>query len=98
MISIIFLNSAFSRDLSIDDAVNQALNKSSSILQKTLDLKSSQIDDDGKYSSFYPSIQATTVLQRSNQGCQPQAILSFIENKNFSNSRVNFKTILSNSN
>ncbi len=68
MISIIFLNSAFSKDLSIDDAVNHALNNSSSILQKTLDLKSAQIDEDGKYSSLYPSIQATTVLQRSNQG------------------------------
>lgn len=65
--SIILISPVFSKDISIDEAVNQALVKSTTILQKTLDINSSKIDEDGKYSALYPSIQASATLQRSNQ-------------------------------
>ncbi len=58
----------FARNLSLDQAVSEALNKSSQILTKTLDVESSQIDEDGKYSSLYPTVNLGLTTSRSNAG------------------------------
>jgi outer membrane protein TolC len=57
----------FARDLSIDQAVAEGINKSSQILSATLDIKSAQIDEDGKYSSFYPTVSVGLTASRSNE-------------------------------
>lgn len=56
----------FARDLSINQAVSEALTKSSQILDKALDIESAQIDEDGKYSSLYPTINLGLTTSRSN--------------------------------
>lgn len=58
----------FARDLSIDQAVSEAINKSTQILNATLDIESAQINEDGKYSSFYPTVSVGLTAQRSNTG------------------------------
>lgn len=64
-ISLITTN-LFARDLSINQAVSEALNKSSQILNQTLNVENAQLEEDGKYSSLYPTINlALTTLRRN---------------------------------
>ncbi|OJF75924.1 MAG: hypothetical protein BKP49_09720 [Treponema sp. CETP13] len=56
------------KDLSLNTAVTQALNKSAQILTKTLDIQSAQIAEGGKYSTFYPTVGAGVTTSRSNEG------------------------------
>jgi outer membrane protein TolC len=62
----LFASPLFARDLSIDQAVTEAINKSTQILSATLDIKSAQIDEDGKYSVFYPSVSVGLTASRNN--------------------------------
>lgn len=64
---ILFSSPLFARDLSIDQAVTEAVNKSAKILSATLDIKSAQIDVDGKYSSFYPTVNVGLTVSRKNE-------------------------------
>lgn len=66
--SILFLtNSLFARNLSLDDAVEEALNKSSQVLSKVLEIESATIDDEYKYSSLYPSLSVSGTAYRANE-------------------------------
>jgi len=65
------------KDLSLNTAVTQALNKSSQILTKTLDIDSAQIAEDGKYSTFYPTVSAGVTTSRSNEGSTDYATLIY---------------------
>jgi outer membrane protein TolC len=67
----LFTAPLFARNLSIDQAVTEAVNKSSQILSATLDIKSAQMDEDGKYSPFYPSVSLGLSASRQNQSLSP---------------------------
>ncbi|MCK9190241.1 MAG: TolC family protein, partial [Sphaerochaetaceae bacterium] len=62
--TVLLTSPLFARDLSIDQAVGEAVNKSSQVLAKVIDIKNAQIDEDTKFSSLYPTITASSTLSR----------------------------------
>lgn len=66
--TVLLTSPLFARDLSIDQAVGEAVNKSSQVLAKVIDIKNAQIDEDTKFSAIYPTISVSGTAYRANEG------------------------------
>jgi len=65
--TVLLTSPLFARDLSLDQAVGEAVNKSSQILAKVIDIKNAQIDEDTKFSAIYPTITVSGTAYRANE-------------------------------
>ncbi|MGD1832860.1 MAG: TolC family protein [Sphaerochaetaceae bacterium] len=66
LIFLIFSTPLYARDLSIDDAVTEAVKKSSQVLSKVLEVEDATIDENTKYSALYPSLGVSATAYRAN--------------------------------
>ena len=66
LIFLIFSTPLYARDLSIDDAVTEAVKKSSQVLSKVLEIRDAAIDETTKYSALYPSLGVSATAYRAN--------------------------------
>ncbi|MGH4039103.1 MAG: TolC family protein [Sphaerochaeta sp.] len=65
---VLLTSPLFARNLSLDQAVGEAINKSSQVLAKVIDIKNAQIDEDTKFSVIYPTISVSGTAYRANEG------------------------------
>jgi outer membrane protein TolC len=68
-VSIFIISSPlFARNLSLDDAVGEAVNKSAQVLSNALEIENATIDEENKYSSLYPTLSVSGTAYRANEG------------------------------
>ncbi|MCY1151164.1 MAG: TolC family protein [Sphaerochaetaceae bacterium] len=67
IVSIFIISSPlFARNLSLDDAVGEAVNKSAQVLSNALEIENATIDDENKYASIYPTLSVSGTAYKAN--------------------------------